>query len=71
MLADKIETLMQAFRFYAITQLASDDPEKPTRYGRNWQGPYEGQLSILTYFVMSHWLSVRLSIHTNQPGNLA
>lgn len=28
-------------QYYAITQLDSDDPAKPEKYGRNWTGEYK------------------------------
>lgn len=28
-------------QYYAITQLDSNDPAKPTKYGRNWTGEYK------------------------------
>lgn len=27
-------------QYYALTQLDSNSPTRPVRYGRNWEGPY-------------------------------
>ena len=27
-------------QYYGLSQLASDDPDHPVQYGRNWLGPY-------------------------------